>query len=62
MLTEFRDNMICVFRPHVISDNDQNELLYFGGPIRTMCVRCKYPLTIWVKDEDEDNFYYQEDY
>jgi hypothetical protein len=58
---ELLNNIKCVFKGHLVSEEDQEYLHEHPQSFATMCTRCKYPLTVW-QDPINKFYYYVQDY
>jgi hypothetical protein len=62
ILADIKNNFICVFLGHVVSDEDRHFVKYTDTILHSMCPRCKYPLLIWKKfKKGKKEIYYLED-
>jgi hypothetical protein len=62
IISEIKNNFICVFLGHVISNEDRQFINRSDAILHSMCPRCKYPLLVWKKTKGKkEDIYYLED-
>lgn len=50
MFQEIKNQFTCVFKGHIV-DTEVTK----GEVTHTMCPRCKYPLSVWIKENGKYN-------